>query len=85
MLIFASVAERYAEIVADAGIHAKVPQDVWDGAIAAMIAAIRDGRPADGFVAAIDAMRGGAGAAFPAGRAQPRRIAEQAGGNLVSH
>lgn len=53
VLIFASVAERYAEIVADAGIHAKVPQDVWDGAIAAMIAAIRDGRPADGFVAAI--------------------------------
>jgi putative membrane protein len=53
VLIFASVAERYAEIVADAGIHAKVPQDVWDSAIAAMIAAIRDGRPADGFVGAI--------------------------------
>jgi putative membrane protein len=53
VLIFASVAERYAEIVADAGIHARVSQDVWDGAVASMIAAIRDGRPADGFVAAI--------------------------------
>jgi putative membrane protein len=54
VLIFASVGERYAEIVADAGINAKVTQAVWDDAIAVMIAAIRAGRPADGFVAAIE-------------------------------
>ena len=54
VLIFASVGERYAEIVADAGINAKVPQEVWDSAIAAMVSAIRAGRPADGFVAAIE-------------------------------
>ena len=54
VLIFASVAERYAEIVADAGIHAKVGPPVWDEAIAALIAGIKAGRPADGFVAAIE-------------------------------
>jgi putative membrane protein len=54
VLIFASVAERYAEIVADAGIHAKVQPEVWDNAIGALIASIRDGRAADGFVAAIE-------------------------------
>jgi putative membrane protein len=54
VLIFASVAERYAEIVADAGINAKVTPDVWEKAIAALIAAIKDGRPGDGFVAAIE-------------------------------
>jgi putative membrane protein len=54
VLIFASVAERYAEIVADAGINAKVTPEVWDNAIAALIAAIKDGRPGDGFVAAIE-------------------------------
>jgi putative membrane protein len=53
VLIFASVAERYAEIVADAGINTKVAPQVWDEAIAALIAAIRDGRPGDGFVIAI--------------------------------
>jgi putative membrane protein len=53
VLIFASVAERYAEIVADAGINAKVQSEVWDHAIGALIAGIRDGRAADGFVAAI--------------------------------
>jgi len=54
VLIFASLAERYAEIVADAGINAKVAPDVWDKAIAALIAGIRHGRAADGFVAAIE-------------------------------
>ena len=54
VLIFASIAEHYAEIVADAGINAKVRSEVWEGAIAAMISAIKDGRPGDGFVAAIE-------------------------------
>jgi putative membrane protein len=53
VLIFASVAERYAEIVADAGINAKVAPEVWDKAIAALIAGIKDGRPGEGFVAAV--------------------------------
>ena len=54
VLIFASVAERYAEIVADAGIHAKVTPEVWNKAVAALIAGIKDGRPGDGFVAAVE-------------------------------
>ena len=37
VLIFASQAERYAEIIADDGISAKVSQDVWHGAIAALL------------------------------------------------
>jgi putative membrane protein len=53
VLIFASVAERYAEIVADSGINSKVSPKVWTGAIAAMTSAIKDGRPGDGFVAAV--------------------------------
>jgi putative membrane protein len=53
VLIFAAQAERYAEIVADAGINEKVGPEVWRGAIDALISAIKDGRPADGFVAAV--------------------------------
>jgi putative membrane protein len=53
-LIFASVAERYAEIVADAGINSKVTPDVWDKAVAALIAGLKDGRAGDGFVAAVE-------------------------------
>ncbi len=54
ILIFASVAERYAEIVADAGINEKVMPEVWDKAMEALTSAIKAGRPADGFVAAIE-------------------------------
>ena len=54
MLIYASEDERYAEIIADAGINAKVKQEVWDDAIAALIGGIANGRAADGFVEAID-------------------------------
>jgi putative membrane protein len=54
VLIFAAVAERYAEIVADAGINAKVPQATWDEAIDALIDGIRRARPDEGFLAAIE-------------------------------
>jgi putative membrane protein len=54
VLIFASVAERYAEIVADAGINSKVTPDVWNKAVAALVEGIKDGRPGDGFVAAVE-------------------------------
>lgn len=54
VLIFASTGERYAEIVADAGINEKVGPEVWDDAVNALVTAIKAGRPADGFVAAIE-------------------------------
>jgi putative membrane protein len=54
VLIFASVAEHYAEIVADSGINARVSAKIWEDAIAALISAIKADRPGDGFVSAIE-------------------------------
>jgi putative membrane protein len=54
ILIFVSLAERYARILADEGIAAKVPQAHWQGAIDALVGHMRDGRIADGFVSAIN-------------------------------
>jgi putative membrane protein len=67
VLIFASTAERYAEIVADAGINEKVTPQVWDKAVNELIAAIKAGRPADGFVAAIAQCGAVLAAHFPPG------------------
>lgn len=53
VLIFVSLAERYARIIADDGIAAKVEQQEWQAAIDALTAHMRDGRIGDGFVAAI--------------------------------
>lgn len=54
VLIFASTAERYAEIIADTGINQMVPTDAWDKPIKLLVGAIKAGHPADGFVAAIE-------------------------------
>jgi putative membrane protein len=67
VLIFVSVAERHAEIVADAGIDQKVEPGAWDAAVGALIPAIKDGRAADGFVAAIAACTRVLAAHFPPG------------------
>lgn len=53
VLLFVSLAERYAEVMADAGINAKVPQETWDSVVATLIAHARKGRVADGFIEAI--------------------------------
>jgi putative membrane protein len=55
ILIFVSLAERYARIIADDEIAARVPQSAWQGAVDALIEHMRDGRVAEGFIAAIDA------------------------------
>lgn len=54
ILIFVSMAERYARIIADDGIAARVPQSEWQAAIDVLVVHIREDRIADGFVAAIN-------------------------------
>ena len=54
VLIFVSLAERYARIVADDGIAQKVSNAEWQGAIDALTGHMRDGRIAAGFIAAIE-------------------------------
>lgn len=53
ILIFVSLAEHYARIIADDGIAARVPQSHWQQAVDTLVAHVRDGRVADGFIAAI--------------------------------
>jgi putative membrane protein len=74
VLIFASVAERYAEIVADSGINAKVTPDVWASAIAAMISAIKAERPGDGFVTAVTLCGAELARHFPPGTLNPDEL-----------
>jgi putative membrane protein len=54
ILIFVSMAEHYARVIADEGIAQKVHQAVWQAAVNTLIEHIRNGRVAAGFVAAIE-------------------------------
>lgn len=56
VLIFVSLAEHYAEIVADSGINQHMPQHEWDAILRDLLAHARDGKLSDGFVAAIGAV-----------------------------
>ena len=53
VLIFVSLAERMAELIADEGIAQHVEPHVWDRAMAALAEGLKRGEPAAGFAAAI--------------------------------
>lgn len=74
ILIFVSLAERYVEVVADAGINGKVGQEEWNGIVARLTAAAAAGRLAEGLGDAID--RAGALLAghFPGGVRNPNEL-----------
>ena len=54
VLLYLSLAERRAEIVADATIHTKVSADRWGEAMAALIGHVGKGRPGEGMAAAVE-------------------------------
>ena len=55
VLIFVSLAERYARIIADEGIAAKVKQEEWQGALDALTREMSEGHVTNGFLAAVGA------------------------------
>ena len=54
ILIYLSMGERRAEIIADQAILKVTDEHAWGEAMTALIAEVRQGRPADGIVAAIE-------------------------------
>ncbi len=53
ILLYLSLDERMAEIVADEAIHKAVPAERWGDAMAALVDEVRVGRPAQGMAAAV--------------------------------
>lgn len=67
VLIFISIAERHARILADKAIDAKVPPGTWQVIMDELVRDIGRGRPADGFVTAVTAIGGHLAEHFPPG------------------
>jgi putative membrane protein len=74
VLIFVSLKDRRAEVLADAGISDKVDASAWTDVIADLVAGIRAGRPGDGFVAAIERCGRHLAEHFPAGPDNPDEL-----------
>jgi len=56
VLLYLSLMERRAEIVADEAIHSKVEPEVWGEAMVALIDEVKAGRPGAGMARAVDLM-----------------------------
>jgi len=53
VLVYLSLAEHRAEIIADAAIHSKVTADVWGAAMAALIGGVKRGEAGEGMAEAV--------------------------------
>lgn len=67
ILIYLSMAEHRAEIVADEAIHSRVAREAWGDAMIALIDHVRAGRTAEGMAAAVAQVGGILAQAFPRG------------------
>lgn len=74
VLIFVSVAEHFAEVIADEGIYKKVPPTTWETVVDGLTEKIRARRPADGFVDAIKACGAILAEHFPPGSANRNEL-----------
>lgn len=74
VLIFVSAAERRAEIVADAAIEARVPENTWQGIVDRLTAAFAQDRHVEGFIAAIEEVGGHLAKHFPPGSCDANRL-----------
>jgi len=77
VLLYLSLAEHRAEIVADAAIHAKAPQEEWGEAMAALVSAMHDNRPGDGMAAAVEKIGAVLAAHFPRTGTDPNELPDR--------
>lgn len=79
VLVFASLFEHEAVVLGDHGIHARMGQE-WDRAVAALVAGMRAGDPARGFVDAVAVVGARLAEHFPrdASTSPPRNELEDA-------
>ena len=77
VLIFAAMSDHQVEVIADQGIHARVDQDVWAGAVEVLVRGLRADRPVEGFEQAINLCGQVLAEQFPPGAGNPNEIADR--------
>lgn len=77
ILLYVSLKEHRADIVADEAIAAKVSPDVWGDAMAALIDHVRAGRPGEGMAEAVRQMGVVLAEHFPKGDDNPNELPDR--------
>lgn len=76
VLLYVSVSERHVELLADAGIHTRVPAGTWDQVVNNLTAQVKAGQIGAGFIEAVNAVGTQLATHFPAGGANPNELAD---------
>lgn len=77
VLLYVSLREHRADIVADEAIAAKVSPEVWGDAMAALIDLVRKGKPGEGMAEAVRQMGVVLAAHFPRGSENPNELPDR--------
>ena len=77
VLLYVSLREHRADIVADEAIAAKVAPEVWGDAMAALIELVRKGKPGEGMAEAVRQMGVVLAAHFPRGSENPNELPDR--------
>jgi putative membrane protein len=77
VLLYLSMREHRAEIVADESIASKVAPEVWGDAMLALIAHVREGRPGEGMAEAVRQMGVVLAEHFPKGSENPNELPDR--------
>jgi len=76
VLLYVSLFEHHVELLADAGIHARVPEGTWNELIRRFTARIQDGQIGDGFIEAVNAIGTHLATHFPADGTNPNELSD---------
>lgn len=76
VLLYVSVRERHVELLADAGIHTRVPAGTWDEVVNKLTSQVKAGQVGAGFVEAVNAVGGHLAAHFPATTTNPNELGD---------
>ena len=74
VLLYVSVAERHVEMLADAGIHARVPAGTWDQVVNKLTVQVKGGQVSSGFIEAVNMIGAQLAAHFPAADVNPNEL-----------
>lgn len=74
VLIYASFAERFAEVIADEGIYKKVPNSTWEDVVGELTNHLARGSATEGFVRAVERCGKILAKHFPPGRADQNEL-----------
>jgi putative membrane protein len=77
VLIFVSLSDQEAEVVADTGIYAKVPVETWADATAVLIAGIKRGQTGAGLIEAVDFIADLLAKHFPPRTKNPNELSDK--------